>query len=150
VILKIVRVIKMNLIAVLPFVVGHNHLIFAIAMAIFQILATGIFCFKFTYRQAEAEYCLLVSAFAGLISAGEHLLTDTIDHSYVFLGELLMAVLWFLPFPLTPLLEVKYSNALQHPSEAKTEEEHLVDYLYIRECLFPAYRSLPFSKGAQS
>jgi hypothetical protein len=118
--MKIVRVIKMNLTAVLPFILGHNHLIFGIAMAIFHVLATGLFCLKFTYKQAEAEYCLLVSTFAGLISAGEHLLTDTINHSYVFLGELLMAVLWLLPFPLTPLLEVKYSNALLNPSETKT------------------------------
>ena len=57
-----------------------------------------------------------------------------------------MIALWIIPYPvLAQLIELKYENAIKSRPEQKNEDEYLVDFLYLRECLFPDYKTMSWS-----
>lgn len=83
------------------------------------------------------EHYLLLGMLCGLISNCEAVIGCIFDIRYWFIGEISFIVSWVIPMTvLMPLIEMKYRLLFFQKSELKTEENHLVDYLFLRECLY--------------
>ena len=47
-------------------------------------------------------------------------------------------------------IEDKYVSALKSKESSKNDEDHLSDFLFMRECLFPAYATAEISKNSKT
>lgn len=65
---KLVRVVKLNIIGLLPLIV-HTQLVVVVVVALCQAISLCAFFLKFTYQKCIYEYVLLVCVFFGFISA---------------------------------------------------------------------------------
>jgi hypothetical protein len=115
-------------------------------MSACQAISTGIVFFRFTFRRVLMEHCLLLLTLCGLVSGLDSVAAAIFGQSYYYVGEVFSLVVWIIPFHfLSPLVELKYLRSLAQKPEIKSEEDCLADFYFIRECLFPYYRSLPLS-----
>lgn len=89
---KLVRVVKLNVIGLLPLVV-QTQLVIVVVVALCQAISLCAFFLKFTYQKCIYEYVLLVGVFCGFISAVENVFETIFALPYLFIGEL--AALFF-------------------------------------------------------
>jgi hypothetical protein len=66
-----VRVVKLNVVGLLPLVVG-GQLVVVVVVALCQAISLSAFFLKFTYQKCLYEYVLLVCVFCGFVSAVEN------------------------------------------------------------------------------
>lgn len=85
---KTFRILKLEILAILPFVTDSNMLV-VILMLAFQSISIIIFVFKFTYQKCNLQYILLLGILCGFISAVENLAQVIFQVRYFFIGEII-------------------------------------------------------------
>lgn len=82
---KLVRVVKLNVIGLLPLVIPAQ-LIVVVVVALCQVISLSVFFIKFTYQKCLYEYVLLVGVFCGFVSAVENVFETIFALPYLFIG----------------------------------------------------------------
>ncbi len=85
---KTFRILKLEILAILPFVTDSNMLV-VILMLAFQSISIIIIVFKFTYQKCNLQYILLLGILCGFISALENIAQVIFQVRYFFIGEII-------------------------------------------------------------
>lgn len=150
---RIVRLAKI-IIKVLIIITNLNILVLAIASLLIQLVSVILVFNYFSYQWIFTEYLFCTGTILGLISCIDFIASHVFNSPYCLLGEVSYVICFLLTYisiyPLIYPIEVKYKNKIGQKFHEKTDDDHLVSFLLVRENLLEEYHSLDFSEETKN
>ena len=146
---RMLRIIRLILSVILA-AVFRDQLPLLVILGLLQLTSPIAFMVKFTFLRANRELFLFIAVAGGAISTFEAIISAANQSRYFFLGEIVGVSFYCLQrqltVPFVRLLELKYHSHLRRTTYKRSADDQLlIRYSYIKECLLPNRRTLNLS-----
>lgn len=101
-----------------------------------------LFAVRFTFQKIRDQYILMLGMVAGMISAVELLVGGIAGVSYIYIGEVLIVLIYLIPLKtLRALIELKYLFVISSLTIQSSAMDYYISLLFISECVFKDNKS---------